>query len=824
MTARIVPQQVHLDLKPEDLTPSQSKCILVFEDAFQTQIVFTSQSREEPRSNLIVFLGILAESLRSTNSDQLAAMLEEVIWRCKEHPDFGGYGFSDKDDLQPGEEGEIIFLFSAYLEAFKHAARASQRPAPLSLKPPGRRSMTMTEKIFAFHDVSQRGYVRPGDIIQVDVDWVIASELSWQGMERVYSAIGRPGIFRNDRFWLAGDHRVEPPLYNEPKVKALMDNCRKAKTDFKMTEFQGFNYTIMHTEFVRERAQPGMLIIGADSHTCSAGAVSCLAIGMGATDVCMPLVTGQTWFTVPKTVQLRMINKPPRGVGGKDTILYILKQFKRNTIASDRVVEFTGPGMKYLSCDARFAISNMCTEFGAVTAIFESDERTVDFIEGRRLKRHKSESVYFKADPDAEYAATVDVDLSEVRPFIAINPSPDNVVPVNEVEGTSLDGCFIGACTTAEEDLVIGALVLRAGLDQGLTPVPHGRRLVVPGSKPIRRKLEQFGLLDVYRRAGFKIGVPGCSMCVGQGVDQAAPGEVWLSSQNRNFKNRMGPGSHANLGSAATVAVSSFSMKMTDPTKLLELIDMDLLERYLGYQPFADIEVRPRSDVVQYSEPYGRDLEVDNYAEGYPESPAPTSDEGGNPDSVNKVISGKVLRLGDFIDTDAIIPSNFLASCTTNEALGDHCMEFFMPEFRQRVKDGFNVVVGGHGFGCGSSRDVAVNALLGCGVKCVIARSFAFIYARNQPNIGLLGIVIEDESFYLAAQDGREIRVDLERNSVRCGAQTFKFSLSQMEKQLIAAGGLTEAFRRFGTRLFDVMCQRREVAATGHRTKDIESF
>lgn len=122
----------------------------------------------------------------------------------------------------------------------------------------------------------------------------------------------------------------------------------------------------MHTEFVRERAQPGMLIIGADSHTCSAGAVSCLAIGMGATDVCMPLVTGQTWFTVPKTVQLRMINKPPRGVGGKDTILYILKQFKRNTIASDRVVEFTGPGMKYLSCDARFAISNMCTVSASV--------------------------------------------------------------------------------------------------------------------------------------------------------------------------------------------------------------------------------------------------------------------------------------------------------------------------------------------------------------------------------------------------------------------------------------------------------------------------
>jgi homoaconitase/3-isopropylmalate dehydratase large subunit len=117
----------------------------------------------------------------------------------------------------------------------------------------------------------------------------------------------------------------------------------------------------MHTEFVRERAQPGMLCVGADSHSCSAGAVSCLSIGMGATDVAMPLITGQTWFAVPESVNLYLINSPPKGIGGKDTILYILQQFKRNTIAADRVVEFSGPGLKHLSCDARFAIANMCT-------------------------------------------------------------------------------------------------------------------------------------------------------------------------------------------------------------------------------------------------------------------------------------------------------------------------------------------------------------------------------------------------------------------------------------------------------------------------------
>lgn len=163
-------------------------------------------------------------------------------------------------------------------------------------------------------------------------------------------------------------------------------------------------------------------------------------------------------------------------------------------------------------------------------------------MERRRVKKHKSSAIYFKPDEDATYAEKFEIDLSKVQSWVALYPSPDNVVPVGEVAGTVLDGCFIGACTTAEEDLIIGALVLSAGLRQGRTPVNCGRRVVVPGSKPIRHKLEKLGLLDFYRQAGFKIGVPGCSMCVGQGVDQAAPGEKWLSSQNRNFKNRMGPG------------------------------------------------------------------------------------------------------------------------------------------------------------------------------------------------------------------------------------------------------------------------------------------
>jgi homoaconitase/3-isopropylmalate dehydratase large subunit len=191
-------------------------------------------------------------------------------------------------------------------------------------------------------------------------------------MYKTMGEIGAEKIWRNDRFWLAADHVVDP------------------KTDYKMTEHQGVNYTIMHTEFVRECVEPGILILGSDSHTCSSGAVGCLAIGLGAADVGMRLVTGETWMKIPESILITFTGKPAFGMGGKDVILYILKELKRNTVAADRIVEFLGPGVKYLSCDARFTIANMCAEFGAVTGIFAPDEVTFDYVSRRRQKAHRS--------------------------------------------------------------------------------------------------------------------------------------------------------------------------------------------------------------------------------------------------------------------------------------------------------------------------------------------------------------------------------------------------------------------------------------------------
>ncbi|KKK20509.1 aconitase family protein [Aspergillus rambellii] len=746
----------------------------------------------------------IVKLLQTYKHSREANALSDVLEICHRPGELGGLGVTESVKCTAKQESELIFLVSSWLESLNSADRAKSPPTPLLARPLGRRGMTLSEKIFALHDTERRGWVIPGELIRVDVDWVIASEASWAGMERTYNMLGKPGIFRNDRFWLAGDHVVDPRVNNLPKVQALIDASERAKRVFKMTDYQGMNYTILHTEFYRSRVQPGMIVIGSDSHTCSSGALGGLAIGLGAADVTLPLVTGETWFKVPESINIRLVGTPKPGIGGKDTILYILQQLKRNTVAADRIVEFTGPGTKHLSCDARFAICNMTTEFGGITGVFVPDQITHDFIRQRHLPRHKNAGVYFKPDDDAHYAEVHEIDLGRVRSFIAKYPNPDDVVQVADVEGMPLDGCFIGACTTAEEDLILAALVLEQGLKRGLKPGPHGTRKVVPGSMPILHRLRELELTTIYEDAGFEIGVPGCSYCVGMSADQAGPGEVWLSSQNRNFENRMGKGSIGNLASAATVAASSFEMKVRDPQEFLDDIDLDRWHCLRGISP-APAEFHAEQGVT-YVEPSGLSVGESRSSKEKLESSLQEEGESTLSNPHGDIMAGKVQRLGDFIDTDALAPAEFLMNMKSNELSGVHCLQHTHPAFRQRVKDGFNIVVAGEAFGCGSSREQAVMALLGCGVQCVIAKSFAFIFQRNMPNLGLLGITIQDKAFYDEAQDGAEVSIDLTCKTIDVGGgRKFEFQLSQMERELFQYGGIASAFQKFGNRLFEKM-------------------
>ncbi|OQU96221.1 Aconitase domain-containing protein [Cladophialophora immunda] len=782
---------IPFDLEGSPVARFLADAVKILRESRKIEIHVTDTASPDARrirsSTIIEGLRELASILAATGHGPESDMVEVVVERGLERKELGGLGLNCSQILGEGDIKELLFLVEAWLESLNSQERTHRSVRPgLQTRQATVRPMTLAEKIFVHHMAGGcpgRG-VQEGDVITVAVDWVVTSEAGWFAMSKTFDEMKATEIWRNDRFWIAGDHVVDPRINHLPNVKALIEASEKAKTDFKLTEYQGMNFTIMHTEFVRERAEPGMIVIGADSHTCSAGAVGCLAIGLGVADVMIPLVTGQTWFKVPQSILISFVGAPRFGVGGKDVILHILGELKRNTVAADRIVEFSGPGARFLSIDARFAICNMCTEFGAITGVFVPDEITLDYVSRRRRKRNKSNSVYFQPDEGAVYSAKFEIDLASVQHTIALYPSPDNVVPIGERRDMAFDGVFLGACTTTEEDLVLAGRVLQAGLRRGLKPVRRGRRHVVPGSLPIMDKLQRLGLLEVYEAAGFTRGVPGCSFCVGMGADKAGPGETWLSSQNRNFKNRMGPGSFGNITSAAVVAASSFSMCLTDPAPLL-----DDIKRGMDQEDLRHVEGMGFLS-VKYQEPFVGSQED---AASSCASPAANSEDGA--ERRTDAVKSRIILLGDFVDTDALAPAEYLMSAQDDEELGDHCMEHTYPEFRDRVRGGQQVVVGGHAFGCGSSREQAVRALK---VQAVIARSFSFIYGRNQPSLGLLGITLADDRFYALAKDNESIEVDIQSRVVKVSGTEFPFVLTDIEYQLTVNKGLQEMYKVYG--------------------------
>ncbi len=650
--------------------------------------------------------------------------------------------------------------------------------------------MTLTQKILAHHAVAlPRPWVQTGDMLRIRVDWTIASELAWNGMDRTYTLLGRPKIANPDRFYLALDHTVDPvTLANDPRTLKLANLSRDFARESGIKHFYDANVTIMHTRFYRNLVQPGEVVIGADSHTSSHGGLGAFAIGLGGADVTAAMVLGETWIEAPEAIAVEYEGTPGFGIGGKDIILRTLGALGRNTVALERSVEFRGEAAHRFSTDMRFTICNMTAEFGGLNGIFEADEVVEEWLAHRRRGYNKN-ALYFRADDDAPYVATYPIELDQLAPQVAKPFSPDNVFDVTELVGQKLDGAFIGACTTTEEELALAGLVLEAALDDGATLVdaPSDRRIVVPGDLLIQRNLEKAGIWEIYQRAGFTVDPPNCSMCLGIASRKAGKGEVWLSSQNRNFENRMGEGSLAWLASAATVAASALGMSVSDPRPLLERVDRDRLARILGRT-----DTRPLPEIT-IAEP---ETHVEAHAAG-----SKAEEAGG------QVVRGRVQRFGDSVDTDAIIPGEF-CHLTKLDELGDKAFYYVRPEFRERAREGANIIVAGEGWGSGSSREMAVWALQGVGIQAVIAKSYAFIHKRNLVNEALPYLVVTDPAFYTLATEGAELEVDLARGVVRDLASGREFQAqtpSPLIQALTAEGGLVAAVKRHGTDVFSAL-------------------
>jgi aconitate hydratase/homoaconitate hydratase len=652
--------------------------------------------------------------------------------------------------------------------------------------------MTLSQKILAHRARGlTRRWVAAGDVIRVGVSWTIASELAWGGMDRTHERLGRPAPHDPKRVFLAVDHTADPvTLAHDPRAQRLQALARKFASSANIRHFYDANTTILHTKFYRELVQPGQVVLGADSHTTSHGGLGAFAIGLGGADVTAAMVLGESWLEVPEAIRVDFAGEPEFGLSGKDIVLEVLRRLRRNTSALERSVEYGGAATHTWSADVRFTIANMTAELGGLNGIFEADGVVAALLARRAAEN--GEALYFRADPDAPYVERHALDLTRLEPLVAKPFSPDNVAAVGEVAGLPLDGCFIGACTTTEEELVLGALVLEQAFAKQPRRAPSPKQLMVPGDLAIRARLQAIGLLELYEHAGFRVGPPGCSMCLGVASERALPGEVWLSSQNRNYENRMGQGSLAYLASAATVAASARAMRITDPRPHLAELDRDRYARLLD-RPTAPPNVPSQEPRVA--------LRTADTASVAPEAERPDA-----PD--NRVVRGRVQRFGDHVDTDAIIPGPF-CHLTDPKDLGAKAFHFVRPEFPERVRSGRTVLVAGEAFGSGSSREQAAWALLGAGVHAIVAKSFAFIHKRNLVNEAVPFLVVRDPAFHAMVEEDSELEIDLVTGALRVVAtgRTFHAEApSPVIRALREEGGLVEALARHGTRAFERLC------------------
>ncbi|MFH1655441.1 MAG: 3-isopropylmalate dehydratase large subunit [Candidatus Omnitrophota bacterium] len=307
---------------------------------------------------------------------------------------------------------------------------------------------------------------------------------------------------------------------------------------------------------------PGDLIVGADSHTCTYGALNAFATGMGSTDLAISLATGKNWFRVPETVKIIVKGKMPKGVFAKDIILYIIGKIGSNG-CTYKAIEFSGSTIDNLSMDSRFTISNMVIEMGAKCAFFHADKKTRTWLKNHNVRKrfHSLES-----DKTANYSKTLMFDISKLEPQVAKPHSVDNVSSVSKVKGRKIDEAYLGTCTNGRlEDLKIAAEILDGNrIKDGV------KFIVAPASSKIFLEAMKRGIIQTFLQAGAVVVNPGCGPCVGTHHGVPADGEIVISTANRNFKGRMGnPKAFIYLSSPATVAASAIEGKIIDPRKYL---------------------------------------------------------------------------------------------------------------------------------------------------------------------------------------------------------------------------------------------------------------
>ena len=388
--------------------------------------------------------------------------------------------------------------------------------------------MNMTEKILARH--AGRGSVAAGELITCTLDMVLANDITAPPGIKELEKIGRPP-FDNTKIALVPDHFTpNKDIKTAALTKIVRDFARKYHIVhyFEVGQDAGIEHVILPDKGL---VGPGMLTIGADSHTCTYGAVNSFATGVGTTDLAVAMATGEAWFKVPAAIQVELKGQKPKYVNGKDVILTLIGEIGVDG-ALYQALEFAGPGVAELSMTDRFTIANMAIEAGGKNGIFPFDERTRAYVEGRVKMTYEPVA----PDPDATYVRTIRIDLSRLEPVVAFPHLPGNTKRVSEIGEIPIQQVVIGSCTNGRlEDLAIAADIL-----QGQKVHPNVRCIVIPGSQQVYLDAMTAGYLQIFVEAGATVSTPTCGPCMGGHMGILAAGERCVSTTNRNFRGRMG--------------------------------------------------------------------------------------------------------------------------------------------------------------------------------------------------------------------------------------------------------------------------------------------
>jgi len=629
---------------------------------------------------------------------------------------------------------------------------------------------SLARKLIESHLVA--GKPVAGDEIGITADQILLTDTNGTLAFLQFEALGFPHV-RPPRVVTYIDHNVyQFDSRNSDDHRYLQTASRRYGAVFSKP-----GNGICHQVHLESFSAPGQTLLGTDSHTPLCGAAGMLAIGAGGLDVAVAMGGGPHYLTMPQIVAVRLRGALGPWVTAKDVILELLRRLSVRGGAG-KIFEYTGPGLPALSLPQRMTIANMGAELTLTTSIFPSDEVTRDYF--RRLGR-EADWRPAAPDPDADYDAAIDVDLSTITPLIALPGSPDRVVPIEEVAGTAVEQVMAGSCTNGSwEDVWSVTQVVRGGRVH-----PSVSFVVFPGSHRILEVMAREGLVQDLLAAGVVISESTCGACPGIGHVPAA-GARSLRAFNRNFPGRSGAkDDQVYLCSSVVAAASALTGRITDPRARPPLpalvLPADFLASDAGFVPPA----APGEPAEVVRGPNIKDVPIGE----------PVADR----------LAGPVLlKLGDKISTDHISPGGSAALVFRSNvpAIAEFTFKYVDPEFVARAKAaGRGLLVAGELYGQGSSREAAAVAPMYLGVRAVLAKSFAPIHRANLINWGVVPLTIEPDT-YDAIEPGETLTLEAVRASLvadgrvtvvseRTGARhTARCLLTPREREILLAGGL----------------------------------